>query len=296
MSAASELWRPERIALGGWTVTALSDGWMRLDGGAMWGVVPAVIWRPLTPPAEDNSIRMALRPFLLEGHGARVVVEPGIGDRWSEKERRIYHLDRTPGVEETLARLGLEPADITHVVATHCHWDHIGAQVVERDGALAPRFPNARHFAPRIEVETAANPGHLRRASYRADDVEPIRAAGLLETFAGRREVLPGLVIHELGGHSDGVSVVTVAGDRGTAVFWGDVVPTTHHVQPPYIMAYDLDPARSFDVRSEWLRRASEEAWIGLFYHDAEHAFARVVRDGRRYGAAPLAPVELAVD
>lgn len=296
----AEAWRPERVDLGGWTVTALSDGFMRLDGGAMWGVVPAAIWRPLTPPAEDNTIRLALRPFLLEGkdaegRGARVVVEPGIGDRWGEKQRRIFHLDRRPAIEETLARVGVPPADVTHVVATHCHWDHVGAQVVEREGALRPRFPNARHFAPRIEVETASDPGHLRRASYRAEDVEPIRAAGLLETFEGRQELLPGLVVHELGGHSDGVSVVTIAGANDTAIFWGDVVPTTHHVQPPYIMAYDLDPARSFDVRSEWIRRASERSWIGLFYHDEEHGFARLRREARRYRAEPLGAAELGV-
>ena len=292
----SAAWRPERVDLGGWTVTALSDGYFRLDGGSMWGVVPASLWRPLTPPADDNTIRLSLRPFLLEGHGARVVVEPGVGDRWNEKERRIYHLDRSPSIVDALARLGLGPMDVTHVVATHCHWDHIGAQVTEVGGELAPQFPGAAHFAPKIEVEVAGDPGHLRRASYRSEDVQPVIDAGLLRTFEGDEELLPGLTVHELGGHSDGVSVVRVQGEKGCAVFWGDVVPTTHHVQPPYIMAYDLDPARSFDVRSEWIARAADEWWIGLFYHDADHGFARIERDGRRFRAAPLVGAELGSD
>jgi len=289
-------WRPLRLDLGGWTVSALLDGWMRLDGGAMWGVVPATLWRKLTPPAEDNTIPLALRPFLLEGHGARVVVEPGIGDRWSEKETAIYHIDRRPGVEGCLAALGLATDDVTHVVGTHCHWDHFGAAVTASPAGPVPRFPRARYYAPEVEVRRALDPGHVRRASYRADDVRPVLEAGLLETYAGERELLPGVHVHVLGGHSDGVSVVTVRGSSATAVFWGDVVPTTHHIQPAYIMAYDIDHERSFEQRSRWLARAADEGWVGLFYHDADHAFGRLVRDGRRYACREVEGVEPATE
>jgi len=282
-------WTPRSVRAGRWEVTALSDGFLRLDGGAMWGVVPANLWRAWTPPAEDNTILLALRPFLARDGEHVVVIEPGVGQRWEEKWRRIYHLLPTETLVGTLAACGVEPADVTHVVGSHCHWDHIGAQVVERDGALAPLFPNARHFAPAIEIEMARRPGHARAGSYRAEDVTPIEQAGLLEAVEATRELLPGLVLHVLGGHSDGVSVVTLdehAADG--AIFWSDVVPTTHHVQPPYIMAYDLDVVRSFEVRSQWLARAAERGWTGLFYHDPDHAFGRLTRDGRRFTLTPL--------
>ena len=280
----------ETVRAGDWRITALSDGRLRLDGGAMWGVVPQTIWRELTPPAEDNTIELALRPFLAERGDDKVVIEIGIGDRWEDKWRSIYHIDRSETLVSTLAEAGVAPEEVTHVVASHCHFDHIGAAVVERDGALAPLFPNARHYAPWIEVEVAKHPDHVRRASYRPDDILPIEEAGLLETFRGDAELLPGLRVHEAAGHSDGVSVVTLNedGDGETAIFWADVVPTTHHVQPPYIMAYDIDVARSFESRSRWLERAAEEGWIGLFYHDPRHAFGRVQREGRRYRYLPL--------
>ena len=261
-------------------MTALLDGTMRLDGGGMWGVVPKAMWGELTPADEDNTILLALRPFLAERGDDKVVIEVGVGDRWEEKWRSIYRIEREHTLVSTLAAVGVAPEDVTAVVASHCHFDHVGAQVVERDGELVPLFPNARHFAPHIEVEVARRPDHVRRASYRPDDVLPIEAAGLLETYEGSAELLPGIRVHAAPGHSDGVSVVTVnedgAGD--TAVFWADVVPTTHHVQPPYIMAYDIDVARSFESRSQWLARACDEGWLGLFYHDVDHAFGRIAR------------------
>ncbi|MFT5049665.1 MAG: glyoxylase-like metal-dependent hydrolase (beta-lactamase superfamily II) [Chlamydiales bacterium] len=284
-----------RIQVGEWSITALSDGFFRLDGGAMWGVVPANIWRPLTPPAEDNTILLALRPFLAERGDERVIIEAGAGERWEPKWRSIYHIDDSMGLERSLQALGVDPESITHVVASHCHWDHIGAQVVERDGQLEPLFPAARHFAPSVEIAMAKNPDRARAGSYRAADLLAIEERGLLEGFSGATDILPGLRATVLGGHSDGVSVITVNEDEPgeTAIFWSDVVPTRHHIQPPYIMAYDIDVLRSFDVRGEWLARAADGNWIGLFYHDAEQAFGRVRRDGRRFVFEPMADADV---
>jgi glyoxylase-like metal-dependent hydrolase (beta-lactamase superfamily II) len=277
-------WRPRRVRAGSWTVTALADGWLRLDGGSMWGVVPAALWGRWTPPAADNTILLALRPFLAERGDARVLIEAGAGGRWDAQLAGIYGMQRGPTLTDSLAAIGLKPEDVTHAVGTHAHWDHIGAWVVERDGELAPLLPRARHVLPAVELEIAKRPGHARAASYRAEDVEPLERAGLLETVRGEAEILPGLVLHELGGHSDGVSVVTIDGERDDgAIFWSDVVPTAHHVQPPYIMAYDLDVVRSFEVRSDWLARAAQRGWTGCFYHDPDLAFARIEREGQRY-------------
>jgi glyoxylase-like metal-dependent hydrolase (beta-lactamase superfamily II) len=273
----------------------LSDGFMRLDGGSMWGVVPRAMWSAMTPPAEDNTILIALRPFLATRGADKVVIEVGIGARWEAKWKKIYQILATETLEATLAACGVRCSDVTHVVASHCHWDHIGAQVVRREGELVPLFPNARHFAPAIEIEMAKKPGHARAASYRAEDVMPIEARRLLTPYSGSIEILPGLCAHVLGGHSDGVSVITLnegpdgSGSGGdTAIFWSDVVPTAHHIQPPYIMAYDLDVVKSFEVRSHWLERAAREKWIGMFYHDVDHAFGRIARDGRRYLLTPV--------
>jgi len=284
-------WTPTSVQAGEWRITALSDGSMALDGGAMWGVVPKAMWNKLTPANDDNTIRMALRPFLAERGDVKLVIEVGIGDRWDDKFRKIYWIDQSIDLASSLRAAGVEPEDVTHVVSSHCHFDHIGAQVIEKDGQLVPQFPNARHFASRIEAEICVHPDHVRRASYRPDDIQPVIDAGLLETYEGDQELLPGVRVHLANGHSDGVSVITINedGPGDTAIFWADVVPTTHHIQPAYIMAYDIDVVRSFEHRSHWLQRAADEAWIGLFYHDLEHPFGRLHKEGRRYRCEILA-------
>jgi glyoxylase-like metal-dependent hydrolase (beta-lactamase superfamily II) len=285
MNEQATTWAATSVQVGDWKISALLDGFFRLDGGAMWGVVPRNLWAPLTPPAEDNTIRMALRPYLCERGADKVIIEVGIGDRWSDKLRARYHIDSSVTLESSLRASGVTPEEITHVIASHCHWDHIGAQVKLQDGELLPRFANARHYAPAVEVQWAKAPGHARAGSYRAEDLAVIEELGLLTTYEGTQELVPGIKAHVLGGHSDGVAVITLNEDQegDSAIFWSDVVPTTHHIQPPYIMAYDIDVVRSFEQRSEWLAKAAAGGWIGLFYHDPEHAFGRVIKPGRRY-------------
>ena len=272
----------------------------------MWGVVPATLWRAMTPPADDNTILLALRPFLARRGDLCVVIEGGVGGRWEERWQRIYHVERDARVgtlEGTLRASGVAPEEVTHVVGSHAHFDHVGALVVRRDGALAPLCPNARHLLPRVEIEAALSPDHVRRASYRAEDVQPLADASLLDPYDAPKdglELLPGLRAYDASGHSDGVCVLTLNedGDGETAIFWADVVPTTHHVQPPYIMAYDLDVPRSYESRSRWLARAAHEGWIGLFYHDPDEPFGRVRRsdpERERYAFEPPAPGEVQV-
>ena len=279
--------------VGEWQVTALSDGCMRLDAGGMWGVVPAVLWREMTPADEDNRIPIALRPFLATRGDDVVVIEPGLGGRWSSKWRHLYAIEQRVDLVGSLAAVGVTPADVTHVVASHCHFDHVGAWVVEQGeaGGLEPLFPRAQHFAPRAEIEAALNPDPVRRASYRAEDVAPLVEAGLLAAYDDGEELLPGVLAHGAYGHSDGVSVITLNEEHegDTAVFWADVVPTAHHARPAFIMAYDIDQVASYASRSRWMARAAEQGWIGLLYHDVDHAFVRLHADGKRYRVEPIA-------
>ncbi|MEM6569897.1 MAG: MBL fold metallo-hydrolase [Planctomycetota bacterium] len=289
-------WTPHALQAGGWRITTLFDARFRLDGGAMWGVVPKNLWARMTPPAEDNTIALAARPFLAEKDGVRVVVEGGMGDRWDDKFRKIYGLDRPAGttLRATLAALDVGTNDIDHVFVSHCHFDHIGALVEERDGALAPLFPRARHHFPALEIEAMRTTAHPRRASYRADDIEPLVEAGLVDSYGGRATLFGDLTAHHVGGHSEGMVVLVFGeeGDANRAAFWGDLVPTTHHIQPPYIMAYDMDVSQSFRMRREWLARAAGEGLVGLSYHDPDRPFTRIEHDGKRYVAVDVPEVE----
>lgn len=289
---------PMEIEAGGWRITTLFDAYFRLDGGAMWGVVPKNLWKKMTPAAEDNTIRMSARPYLAERDGVRVLVEGGMGDRWTPKMAGIYHLERPheTSLEGTLAALDIGPDEIDHVVCSHLHFDHVGALVKAEGDALVPRFPRARHHFPKAEVEAERTPIHPRRASYRADDVEPLIEAGLVDMTEGDTELLPGITLHEVGGHSGGMTILLFGENdpnSATAAFWGDLIPTAHHIQPPYIMAYDIDVPRSFEMRTKWLARAADEGFISMSYHDPDRAFTRLVRDGRRYAAEDVAEMRL---
>lgn len=270
------------VRLGRFRIVALRDADFALDGGSMFGVVPRVLWERLTPVYEDHTIPLATTPYYVEGPDCKIVVEGGLGRRWSSKEQEMFHMDWSQGRDllQSLSECGVRPEEITHCLLSHTHWDHIGA-ICNATGE--PVFPHAEHWTPASEFEASLNPGHLRRASYRAEDIQPIQEAGLLRTFRGTAEPLPGVRMVEVGGHSDGVSLILIEDAGRTACFWADVVPTSHHVALPYIMAFDQNAAKSFQVRSEWIPRAGEQNWVNLLYHDPVHPVGRFVSQGKRW-------------
>ncbi len=273
--------------VGRFRVVALHDADFALDGGAMFGVVPRVLWQRLTPVNEDHTIPLATTPFLLEDGEHRVLIEPGLGYRWSDKEVDMFHIDHSGGHDllQSLAAAGVQAEEITHCLMSHAHWDHIGA-VCGPDGK--PVFPKAQHWCPRIQVEAALQPDHLRRASYRQQDLQPLLDAGLLYTFTGTQDILPGLSMEEVGGHSDGTSLILLESKGQKAGFWADVVPTRNHVHLPFIMAYDMNAEKSFHVRRQWIQRAAEESWLCMLYHDPVSPLGHFVWNGKRFQFAAL--------
>ena len=208
-SSAPQVRSPQRMQLGDWTFTELADGYLRLDGGAMWGVVPRAMWQNWTPPDEHNRIFMATRCFLAERGDDVVVIEGGVGDRWEPKWMGRYGIESGGALTESLRRAGREPEEVTHAIASHCHWDHIGAWLVEDKGERVPRFPKARYLAPADEIEAALHPDSLRRASYRAEDLDILQASGRLQAYDGQSELLPGLEARVVRGHSGGIALLS---------------------------------------------------------------------------------------
>ena len=271
------------VQVGDFRIVALNDADFALDGGAMFGVVPRVMWERLTPVHDDHTIPLACNPFLIEGpDGFRAVIEPGMGTRWADRQKAMFHIESSDGRElvASLAAAGVEPEQVTHCLMSHGHFDHIGA-ACGADGT--PVFAHAEHWLADSELQAAQAADHLRRASYRREDIQPIVDAGLLRTFRGEQQVVPGITMIELGGHSEGVSIIRIESQGQVAVFWSDVVPTRNHVHLPFIMAYDMSAADSYAVRSEWIPRAAKEGWTALLYHDPVAPIGRFRHDGRRY-------------
>lgn len=283
-----------RFALGEWTVTSLETGFLWLDGGSMFGSVPKPLWSRTNPPDEKNRIRLAMRCLLVEGHGRRMLVDVGIGDKFPPKLLEIYRVESGFSLESALDRAGLAPADVTDVVLTHLHFDH-AAGSTRRDGErLVPALPRARYYVQRRNLENARTPNPRERASYSPENFEPLVEAGVLETWDGPARPWPGIELMLANGHTRGQQLVRIEGGGSAVTFVTDMIPTAAHVRVPFVMGYDVAAIETMAEKSAILGRiADERSWVCL-EHDPEIAFARPVRDGDDFAWAETVPANAA--
>jgi glyoxylase-like metal-dependent hydrolase (beta-lactamase superfamily II) len=274
-------------------VHLVGDGGFRLDGGAMFGVVPRVLWERHKPPDERNRIRMATNCLLVETGDDLVLVDTGIGDKNDARFAEQFGLE--PGavrLPEAILRVGFEPGDVTHVLLTHLHFDHCGWNTREAGGRLVPTFPRARYWLERGEVDHARNPNERDRASYDGRNWEPLFDAGVVELFDDEGSPAAGVRAVKAPGHNRDMCLALVEGGAGedTLVFWADLVPTAAHVPYAWIMGFDLYPMTTLENKQRWLPRAAQEGWTCVFEHDPDLPVGRLVteRPGR-YRAEPLA-------
>jgi glyoxylase-like metal-dependent hydrolase (beta-lactamase superfamily II) len=272
------------LTLGDARLTMLDGGSFRLDGGAMHGVVPKTLWSKLVSCDALNRCSYSTRCLLIEVGGRRVLVETGNGDKFSPKLKEIYGIDHDRAIGPALREAGLSPDDVDTVVMTHMHFDHSGGTTRRTaSGALAPVFKNARHVVQRREWEDATHPHERNRASYLQDNIGPLGEAGLLQLVDGETEIAPGVRVIPTPGHTAGHQSVLVGAEGGPkALFLGDVVPTAVHVRLPWVMSYDLDPARTVETKRDLFTRALAEDWLLLWGHDQDHMGGRlgVDKDG----------------
>jgi len=248
---------------------SLSDGIMRLDGGAMFGVVPRVFWEKTNPADELNRIAIGVNPLLLKADGVNILVDTGNGDKFSEKLLKIYGIEREPTLLKSLSDADLRPEDIEIVINTHLHFDHCGGNtLVDASGKLMPTFPNARYIVQKMEWEDATRLNELTKASYLPENFIPLMQAGRIELVDGDMEVYPGVTVVHTPGHNRGHQSVKIESDGKTAFYLGDMIPTAAHVPLPYIMGYDLYPLELLEVKRRILREALEGRWLMIFEHD----------------------------
>ncbi|HET6362363.1 MAG TPA: MBL fold metallo-hydrolase [Gemmatimonadota bacterium] len=265
------------------TITVLSDGLQRLDGGAMFGVVPRVLWEKKLPPDERNRIRLGMNCLLVDGPDGRTVIEVGSGDKDDAKFQDIYGLERDGGLPRRLADRGAPPETVDRVVLTHLHFDHAGgATKWADDGRTAvPTFPNATYFIHRGEFEDARNPNARNAASYLKRNYAPLEEAGRVRWVADGDRI-DGIRIFETPGHTrHHVSVGVDDGEGRLVVFLGDLVPTTHHLPDPWIMSYDLYPVTTLETKQRFLAEIHDAGWLCAFVHDADYPLSWLKRDGR---------------
>jgi glyoxylase-like metal-dependent hydrolase (beta-lactamase superfamily II) len=270
-----------RMELGDLELIRVSDGEFRLDGGAMFGVVPRTMWEKPAPPDPLNRIRMGTNCLLVARGADLLLIDTGIGDKHDERFEAIYAMDRgAVRLPEAIRRAGYELGDVTHVLLTHLHFDHCGWNTREANGRMVPTFPNARYWLQEGEVEHARRPNERDRASYFPDNWEPLFAAGVAELFGDEAEPIPGVRAVRTPGHNADMCIVLLdGGEGGQAVYWADLVPMAAHVPYPWIMGYDLYPMTTLENKKLWLPRAVAGNWLCIFEHDPDIPFGRLVED-----------------
>lgn len=245
----------------------ISAGHVLLDGGAMFGVIPKPMWDKKMPADARNRITLSMNSLLIRAGGKRILVETGAGDKMNAKLRDIYGIDG-PFLDHGLREHDLQPADIDIVVNTHLHFDHCGGNTrVEKDKVI-PAFPNARYIVHRGEYEHALGPTERDRASYVPENYLPVEAAGQFSLLENDSEIVPGVDLIRLPGHTANMFGVKLTGGGRTAFLFGDLVPTTTHLPLPWIMGYDLYPMTTLENKKRWIPEVVREGWLALFAHD----------------------------
>ena len=276
--------RVGQVPLGELTLTTLNDGPLRLDGGAMFGVVPRTLWAQRAPPDDRNRILLAMRPLLVEGPWGRLLIDCGAGDKMTPELTDRYGLGGPGALDRSLAEVGLTPGSIDVVLATHLHFDHVGGATTRVEGTVRPRFPRASYAIRAAEWEDATHPHERNRASYLPDDFLPLAEAGVVAFYEGDRTIRPGVRVVRTGGHTGQHQVVYLESSGKTAVFAADLVPTVAHLQDAWVTGYDLFPMDTLAFKRAFLREAIEREYLVFFEHDP-HVAAGYVREkgGKRY-------------
>jgi glyoxylase-like metal-dependent hydrolase (beta-lactamase superfamily II) len=276
------------LKLGQLEFHVLVDGYLGLDGGAMFGVIPKPMWEKKIPSDARNRIKLAMNCLLIRAGGKTILVETGAGDKWDAKRRDIFALDG-PHLTERLLDYDLHPQDIDIVINTHLHFDHCGGNTrIEKDKVVSA-FPHARYVVQRGEFEHAKNPSERDRASYFLENYAPLEPAGKWSLLVDDRTIAPGVELIRVPGHTANMQCVKLTGGDKTAFFFADLVPTTAHLGLPWIMGYDLYPLTTLENKKRWIPEAIQEGWIALFAHDAKVQAAYLRERDGKWEAEPVA-------
>lgn len=270
----------------------VSDGSYALDGGAMFGVVPRNLWAQKKPPDEQNRIHIALNCLLIRTPDRTILVDDGIGTKDSEKFRSIYKVMQPPTLPEDLGRYGLTVDDITDVILTHLHFDHAGGStVLNAQGEPVPTFPNAQYYVHEINYSEARDAHERNRASYLSWNWQPIEERGRLTIVSDGQIIpdIPQITGFDSGGHARGHMLVEANFHGTPIVYLGDIIPTAAHMGLPWIMAYDLYPVETLEVKRTHLARWYNDGYLLFFEHETDFPWARIRKHGEdKYEAVPI--------
>lgn len=279
----------ETRKLGSMTIHAIQAGGQKLDGGAMFGVVPKPLWEKRIAPDERNRIQLGMRCLLVEHPSGLILIDTGAGNKEDEKFRDIYGIENAgesgrTWLEDGLRQVGASPDDIAIVINTHLHFDHAGGNTYRDErGQLRVSFPKARYVVKRGEYDYATHPNERTSASYFERNFMPVVKAHKFEFVIREKEIVTGVRVVPTPGHTPFHQSVLIESGGEKAFFLADMCPTSSHVPLPWIMGYDVEPLVTLETKRRIFRQAEAEGWLLIFEHDATVPWGHVEHDGKGY-------------
>jgi glyoxylase-like metal-dependent hydrolase (beta-lactamase superfamily II) len=276
------------MKIGNYRLYSIQTGLFRLDGGAMFGVVPKPLWSRTNPADEQNRIDMCMRSLLLISDERKIIIDNGSGYKMSKKLNEIYGIDHSVfTMEGELAKLGFKPEDITDVILTHLHFDHAGGSTKrDENGNMQLMFPGAEYHLQKRHWEWAMNPSERDKASFMPDNYMLIDEWKQLKLVDGDAKFDETISLHTVNGHTPAMQLVSIRDESTKLLFTADLFPTTSHIPLPYIMGYDLFPLTTLDEKKKFLPMLADENWLLFFEHDAFTETCKVARTGVGFAAS----------
>ena len=265
-------------------LSVVNAGYFKLDGGAMFGVVPKSLWQKRNQPDTQNLCSWAMRCLLVEEGDRRVLIDTGMGDKQDAKFFSHYQPHGEDSLERNLREHGCDFGDVTDVFLTHLHFDHGGGALYRADdGSILPRFPNATYWSSRAHWEAAVHPNERERASFLKENILPLQGVGCLRFVedAPVTEIVPGMKWHHVYGHTESMMVVELQWEERTVLYCADLIPSAAHIPLAWVMAYDVRPLVTLEEKTRFLARAAADGWILFFEHDPAIECATVTQTER---------------
>jgi glyoxylase-like metal-dependent hydrolase (beta-lactamase superfamily II) len=259
------------LRLGDKEVYSIVDNSFKIDGGAMFGVVPKVIWERLMTSDESNRITLDLNLLLVKSGGKNILIDSGIGDTLNEKQKKIYGVEKDSNLEKALSEIGLKPENIDWVILTHLHLDHAGGVVkFNSQKEKIPRFPKAKYVIQRKEWKYALQPDERTQATYMVDNMMALDECGAMDLVDGDKEIVTGIKVKLAGGHTKGQQVIFIEGGEKTILYPGDIIPTISHLRIPYVAGVDIYPLEVMEVKKKLIQDCLDNKWMIAFDHEID--------------------------
>ena len=261
---------------------SIETGNFKLDGGAMFGVVPKAIWKKTNPADDLNMIDMAARSLLIETTSSLVLIDTGLGDKQDEKFFSHYHRWGEYSIDDSIKKAGFTSGDITDVFFTHLHFDHCGGAIIRKGNRLIPRFKNANFWVNKDHWEWANSPNSREKASFLPDNILPLKESGKLN-FIDANEKTLGFDILTVNGHTEKMMLPVVEFKSRTIVFVSDLIPTSGHVRVPFIMGYDTRPLQTLREKESFLEKAAKDKFLLFLQHDVKNEIIDIKKENNKF-------------